>query len=70
MTFAKKLLINEESLDDELKERIMHNMQYNDDLVFENISVFQNLNSEELGTDCNVHSSPKKEIQKAKVFEI
>lgn len=38
--FAEKLL-NEESIDEELKERIEHNLMYNDDRIFDNISIFK-----------------------------
>ena len=34
--FAAKLIVNEEMLDQELLERIRHNLEYNDDRIFEN----------------------------------
>lgn len=34
-------MINEDSIDSELKERIEHNLMYNDDRIFDNISIFK-----------------------------
>lgn len=42
--FAEKL-DNDDSLDVSMRERIEHNLKYNDDTIFEGISIFQDLNS-------------------------
>jgi hypothetical protein len=41
--FAEKL-DNDESLDSQDRERIEHNLKYNDDTIFDNISIFRDLN--------------------------
>lgn len=46
VTFADKLIVNEDSLDSDMLERIKHNMEYNDDRIFEGLSIFE-LQSEE-----------------------
>jgi hypothetical protein len=42
--FAEKL-DNDSSLDSSMRERIEHNLKYNDDTIFEGISIFQDLNT-------------------------
>jgi hypothetical protein len=42
--FAEKL-DNDSSLDSSMRERIEHNLKYNDDTIFDGISIFQDLNS-------------------------
>lgn len=32
---------NEDSIDSELRERMDHNIKYNDDTIFDNISIFK-----------------------------
>lgn len=44
MRFAEKL-DNDSSLDSSMRERIEHNLKYNDDTIFDGISIFQDLNS-------------------------
>ena len=41
--FAEKL-DNDASLDSQDRERIEHNLKYNDDTIFDNISIFRDLN--------------------------
>jgi hypothetical protein len=41
--FAEKL-DNDSSLDSSMRERIEHNLKYNDDTIFDNISIFRDLN--------------------------
>ncbi|CAI2376183.1 unnamed protein product [Moneuplotes crassus] len=43
VTFADRLIVNEDSLDSDMMERIHHNLEYNDDRIFENLSIFQQL---------------------------
>ena len=40
MKFATRV-INYEELDDAMKERMEHNLRYNDDSIFDNISIFK-----------------------------
>ena len=42
--FATKIE-NDDSLDSDIKERIEHNLKYNDDTIFDNISIFRDLNN-------------------------
>lgn len=42
--FAEKL-DNDQSLDSDDRERIEHNLKYNDDTIFDNISIFRDLNN-------------------------
>jgi hypothetical protein len=42
--FATKLQ-NDESLDSDTRERIEHNLKYNDDTIFDNISIFRDVNN-------------------------
>lgn len=42
--FAEKL-DNDQSLDSQDRERIEHNLKYNDDTIFDNISIFRDLNN-------------------------
>jgi hypothetical protein len=37
--------LNDDSLDSDMRERIEHNLKYNDDTIFDNISIFRDLNS-------------------------
>lgn len=59
MRFNDRLL-NEDSLDDEIIERIDHNQKYNDDTIFNNFSIFQQLAHEE-GKEDPTDSGEKKE---------
>ncbi|CDW76981.1 UNKNOWN [Stylonychia lemnae] len=47
--FAEKL-DNDQSLDSDDRERIEHNLKYNDDTIFDNISIFRDLNNSGLTT--------------------
>jgi hypothetical protein len=47
VTFARKLIINEESLDKSMLERMEHNMEYNDDRIFEGLSIFEHQDEDE-----------------------
>jgi len=40
--FATRV-INYEELDDAMKERMEHNLRYNDDSIFDNISIFKDV---------------------------
>lgn len=42
--FAEKL-DNDDSIDSEMRERIEHNLKYNDDTIFDNISIFRDVNN-------------------------
>lgn len=42
--FAIKL-DNDDSLDSDTRERIEHNLKYNDDTIFDNISIFRDVNN-------------------------
>ncbi len=42
--FAEKL-DNDSSLNSSMRERIEHNLKYNDDTIFDGISIFQDLNN-------------------------
>jgi hypothetical protein len=46
VTFNDRLL-NESSLDDDLKDRMEHNQRYNDDTIFNNFSIYQQLTNPE-----------------------
>ena len=39
--FSAKLILNEEMLDSDLLERIRHNEEYNDDRIFDTLSIFR-----------------------------
>jgi hypothetical protein len=41
----KEKLDNDDSLDSDMRERIEHNLKYNDDTIFDNISIFRDVNS-------------------------
>jgi hypothetical protein len=41
----KEKLDNDASLDSDMRERIEHNLKYNDDTIFDNISIFRDVNS-------------------------
>lgn len=64
MRFAVKL-DNNDSLDSDMRERIEHNLKYNDDTIFENISIFRDVNSSGLVhpklVDKEVHPSKMKQ---------
>ena len=47
VTFAEKLIVNEDSLDTDMLERIKHNLEYNDDRIFEGLSIFDLKSDEE-----------------------
>lgn len=55
VTFAKKLIVNEDSLDSDMIDRINHNLEYNDDRIFENLSIFQQEDAEEESKILAVH---------------
>lgn len=44
MRFATKLQ-NDDSIDSDTRERIEHNLKYNDDTIFDNISIFRDVNN-------------------------
>ena len=52
----KRTLDNDHSLDDLIRERIEHNLKYNDDTIFENLDIFQNIGE----TNNKVHGSKDK----------
>jgi len=39
--FSAKLILNEEMLDQDLLERMRHNEEYNDDRIFDTLSIFR-----------------------------
>ena len=41
----KRMLDNNESLDSQIAERVEHNMKYNDDTIFDGLSIFQDVNT-------------------------
>lgn len=47
VSFAEKLVVNENSLDSSMIERMNHNLEYNDDRIFENLSIFKQKSFEE-----------------------
>lgn len=57
--FAEKL-DNDSSLDSSMRERIEHNLKYNDDTIFDNISIFQDLNN----SGINYHPKKVKDNEK------
>jgi hypothetical protein len=57
--FAEKL-DNDASLNSSMRERIEHNLRYNDDTIFDNMSIFQSMN------DSGIISRPKKVKEKEK----
>jgi hypothetical protein len=57
--FAEKL-DNDSSLDSSMRERIEHNLKYNDDTIFDGISIFQDLNNSVV----NAHVKKVKEKEK------
>lgn len=36
---------NDDSIDSDLRERMEHNLKYNDDTIFDNISIFRDVNN-------------------------
>jgi len=56
-------------LDDGIKERIDHNLKYNDDTIFDNFSIFQQLSHEEFPTEHINIIRPPEEV-KQQVGEI
>ncbi|CAI2373899.1 unnamed protein product [Moneuplotes crassus] len=59
VSFAEKLIVNEDSLDSEMMERIHHNLEYNDDRIFENLSIFQQLSGENCDAQPTSENSQK-----------
>jgi hypothetical protein len=55
VTFAEKLIVNEDSLDISMIERIKHNMEYNDDRIFEGLSIFEHEDEDE---ESKIEKSP------------
>ena len=49
-------LANDESLDFSIRERIEHNLKYNDDTIFDNLEIFQDIGE----TNNKVHGSKDK----------
>ena len=45
ITTSKYVIGSDSSLDSDMKERIEHNLKYNDDTIFDNISIFRDLNN-------------------------
>jgi len=64
VSFAEKLIVNENSLDSEMLERINHNLEYNDDRIFENLSIFKQKSFEE--QDCKLASQTAKRMKRIK----
>jgi len=52
----RRTLDNDRSLDDSIRERIEHNLKYNDDTIFDNLDIFQNIGE----TNNKVHGSKDK----------
>lgn len=44
--FSAKLILNEDMLDQDLLERIRHNEEYNDDRIFDALSIFRKESNE------------------------
>ena len=51
-----RLLANDDSLDESIRERIEHNLKYNDDTIFDNLEIFQDIGE----TNNKVHGSKDK----------
>ena len=49
-------LANDDSLDESIRERIEHNLKYNDDTIFDNLEIFQDIGE----TNNKVHGSKDK----------
>jgi hypothetical protein len=56
VTFAEKLIVNEESLDSSMIDRMKHNLEYNDDRIFANLSIFQH---EDIEEDSKIEGNPE-----------
>ena len=79
--FATKL-DNDTSLDSDTRERIEHNLKYNDDTIFDNISIFRDVNNSGQATNkiidkevhpsllknkINIHDEDEEMMEEAKV---
>lgn len=62
MTFNDKLL-NESSLDKDIIDRIDHNQKYNDDTIFDNFSIFQQLAKEDVNESMNEEEKRNKDLK-------
>ena len=51
-----RTLDNDSSLNESIRERIEHNLKYNDDTIFENLDIFQDIGE----TNNKVHGSKDK----------
>ena len=65
MRFKEKL-DNDYELDSETRERIEHNLKYNDDTIFDNISIFRDVNSS--GLVLLRHKIVDKEVHPARLL--
>ena len=52
----KEMLDNDNSLNESIRERIEHNLKYNDDTIFDNLEIFQDIGE----TNNKVHGSKDK----------
>lgn len=57
--FSAQLILNEDMLDQELLERIRHNNEYNDDRIFDQLSIFKE--GQVFSVDDQVESKPQDE---------
>lgn len=62
--FAEKL-DNDQSLDSDDRERIEHNLKYNDDTIFDNISIFRDVNNS--GIVIHQRLQDKKDVHPSKL---
>jgi len=66
VTFAEKLITNEDSLDSEMLERIKHNLEYNDDRIFEGLSIFDLKSEEEQASQMKEVKENNEDLQEEK----
>ena len=52
----REMLDNDDSLNESIRERIEHNLKYNDDTIFDNLEIFQDIGE----TNNKVHGSKDK----------
>jgi hypothetical protein len=43
VTFKQRLLDNNSSLNSSIRERVEHNLKYNDDTIFANLDIFRDI---------------------------
>ncbi len=56
VTFKERLLDNDSSLNSSIKERVEHNLKYNDDTIFANLDIFKDIGE----VDQKVHGKKDK----------